>query len=924
MEVGLHQTVEHEDGNSNIQHNSTSNGPEASPEGYGKRRITEHVIDSSSLVPFNSKHEVVRTTNSGERRYDSSPSISKEMIKTMQDEEVRRLTENNIRQAGFDPRYPAVRIPDGVSFSNLNEPLDANSESPQAKNKPIRKETVEQQSDRKLRSRVQEITNTSNREMPERYQGKNERLKDNKHENLHTDTGHTYSAGNNSPQKTTLFDANRNGPCERNSQTCSENTKETKLPPRDTFTPDLSSIPDCQGKSHQEQKEHHKNSNEDVVVKKQHNEHHTDLSSSEAQKTVRKTQKRLMESSSKTVKNNIDVCSTRDKISQKEQNDRVPNQQTREDLENREKSTIEEKFGKLTTEPDQNNSKRNLLHLNSSSLEDCRRGKQQEAQHSKLLYLQTKYFCSKEQGLDIYKPLLDHRKDTGRVEIGDKNNSSSEKVILLVGGAGAGKTTWINGLINYIYGTEWDNDYRIKLIEEKIPGKRQNQAKSQTKKITSYAIHHESWFTVPFSVTVIDTPGFGDTEGIQKDKEIKEQIGSLFTAEGHDGIDHIDAIGFVIQSSLVRLTASQRYVFNSILSLFGKNVANNIFMLLTFADVQKPQVLNGINEAVLPYVGYFKFNNSVLYVNSKEETSDAGEEGADKSFDRMFWKMGTASYRKFLKAMEKMEPRSLVLTEEVLRERHRLEAKVDAIHQKIKVCLMKQEELTIEKDLIKQYDIGNDKFKNVAYETPKPIIYRIISKDVLATNCHQCRWTCHRRCSQSTKEIYKCNVMVEDHCTICPGECHWELHSSSHFVYNLGRENVTRNTEDLRKRYNDTTGKKLTPVEIIENELRSLKADTRELVEEARHCLETLREKALRPNPLSTTDYIDLMIKEEKYLAGPRWKESVRQLEKIKYDASIMKMLQKDHAEDQSSVEVKEDEGSTDLKEHTRRRETLL
>ena len=864
------KTVQRDDENSNILHDSEKNGASACPESCGKRGITQQVKDSSPQVPFNKKQEMDRTANSGKRGCDSSSPIIKEMIPKMSDEDLRRETRNIIRQVGFQSCNPAMCISDKDNFTH---PKDANSESSQAMNNIFQKEMVEKQSDRILRSRVLETTNTSNREMRERYQGKNERSKDNKHDNLHTDTGHTYPAGNNSLQKTTLFDANRNGPCKRNSQTCSENTKQTKLPPRDTFKADLGSLPVCQGKSHQEQEEHHKNSNADVVVKKQHNEHHKDLGPSEAQKTVQKPQERLMESSSKTVKNNTDVCSTRDKISEKEQN---------------------------------------------------ARGKQQEAQNSKLFYLQTKYFCSREKDLDIYKPLLDHRKDTGSVEIGDKKNSSSEKVILLVGGAGAGKTTWINGLINYIYGTEWDNDYRIKLIEEKIPGKRQNQAKSQTKKITSYTIHHEPWFTVPFSVTVIDTPGFGDTEGIQKDKEIKEQIGSFFTAEGHNGINHIDAIGFVIQSSLVRLTPSQRYLFNSILSLFGKNVANNIFMLLTFADVQKPQVLNGINEAVLPYATYFKFNNSVLYVNNKEETSDAGEEGADKSFDRMFWKMGIASYRKFLNAMQTMEPRSLVLTQEVLRERRHLEAKVESIHQKIKVRLMKQEELTIEKDLIKKYDIYNDEYKNVVYETPTPVIYRReTNKDVLVTSCHGCHMTCDPVCS--AKETY---IMNDGHCMVCPGKCPSEIHSSCHFIYSLGRKKSIRKIKGLKRRFEGTTRTKLTPVEIIENDLHSLNVEIGKLVEEARNCLEKLREKALRPNPLSTTDYIDLMIEEEEYLAGPGWKESVRQLEKIKDDASIMKMLQKDHAnistEDQSSVERKEDEGSTELKEPTRRKETLL
>ena len=140
-----------------------------------------------------------------------------------------------------------------------------------------------------------------------------------------------------------------------------------------------------------------------------------------------------------------------------------------------------------------------------------------------------------------------------------------------------------------------------------------------------------------------------------------------------------------------------------------------------------------------------------------------------------------------------------------------------------------------------------------------------------------------------------------------------KYHASCHFVYNLGSERVTRRLKDLRRRYKDVAGERITAVKRIENELHSLEGETRELIEDARNCLETLREKALRPNPLSTTDYIDFMIQEEEYLAGPRWKESVRQLEKIKDEASIMNMIQNYHtniyAEAQQSPEIKEDKG---------------
>ena len=146
---------------------------------------------------------------------------------------------------------------------------------------------------------------------------------------------------------------------------------------------------------------------------------------------------------------------------------------------------------------------------------------------------------------------------------------------------------------------------------------------------------------MPYAVTIIDTPGFGGTEGLKRDKKITEQIKEFFSIPPPDGIDHIDGIGFVVQSSQARLTQTQKYIFDSILSIFGNDVFRNIFLIITFSDGQRPPVLEAVKEANIPNYTerFFKFNNSALLA----ENHESGEVG----FDEMFWKMGSVSFKNF-------------------------------------------------------------------------------------------------------------------------------------------------------------------------------------------------------------------------------------------------------------------------------------
>ena len=143
-----------------------------------------------------------------------------------------------------------------------------------------------------------------------------------------------------------------------------------------------------------------------------------------------------------------------------------------------------------------------------------------------------KNYCThrKENRQNIYRAILtetfhDEANGVRRVEVGDKSSKPKDvKVVLLIGATGSGKSTLVDAMFNHILGVTWEDDFRFKLTEELATS---GQSANQTQHTTVYTIHHQDWFQIPNTLTIMDTPGLGSTEGLKRDKEIVEQIKTL-------------------------------------------------------------------------------------------------------------------------------------------------------------------------------------------------------------------------------------------------------------------------------------------------------------------------------------------------------------------------------------------------------------
>ena len=474
-----------------------------------------------------------------------------------------------------------------------------------------------------------------------------------------------------------------------------------------------------------------------------------------------------------------------------------------------------------------------------------------------------------------------------RVQYGSelKSLNSEEKVILMVGQTGAGKTTLINTFANYIYGVEWSNDFRLRVIDENESGASASQ--SQTQNITAYTFPRVPGMKIDYTLTIVDTPGFGDTcnKSLSHDKELAANIKEFFS--GPQGIDQIHGILFVTQASQAKLTAMQRYIFEAVLGIFGSDIAEHIFLMTTFADSKKPKVLTAVKDANVPYKKFFKFNNSAVYASLSSDDSDEEDSSEGLELD---WNRSMRSIENFsTNYLSVIEAQSLQLTKDVLSECEHLQLVIQNIPNKIKYGLTRMEALRKEESLLKGFE--SEMIANQDYEYTVQIIEQrkidLEGTGEFVTNCLDCNFTCHKVCIYA-KDCDKCKEKIC--CSVCTKHCHWRRHVNNPYRFELYKEPEKRTSKELFERYQAATSKKDAKTLVVDGiqwEMKALEDEVMELIAKAKRHIERLDKIALRPINQSEVDYIDSLIATEESEARPGFIDRVKMLREFRHMAEL-------------------------------------
>ncbi|XP_036439356.1 uncharacterized protein LOC118816864 [Colossoma macropomum] len=496
----------------------------------------------------------------------------------------------------------------------------------------------------------------------------------------------------------------------------------------------------------------------------------------------------------------------------------------------------------------------------------------------------------------LYTTRSDLNKD-GKIRkwtFGQKYGKPENKTVLMVGETGTGKTTLINTMVNYFLGVSFEDKAWFEITEEE----KRAQTESQTSEVTVYEIISEEKLS---SLTIIDTPGYDHTRGIDKDTEIARNLRDLFLHG--TGVKDLDAVCLVLKASQNRISENQRYIFEAVLSLFGKDIEDIIVLFITHSDGGRPtNALEVVKEEKIPCC-YDNDDEPVhfLFNNRQSEKQTKKYEHVLKSS----WEMGESSMEDFFEFLKSRQRKSLTMTVSVLNERIQLEACVESLKEHIKFREGKQRELTEVQDALKLNKEMIEKNENFPFTVTtvhkeKVDITDDSWRNRMVTSCKKCEMNCHEYNCWFARRAQWCEVILHNHCMVC--KCPYSTHVREGKKYVTKKMQTQVTFEELKKKYSNKNQKEVTYDEIavkyVETEDKKIKEEMtnlqcklttllaeneeqkKSLVKDAYMTVIKLSEIALKPDSAITIQYLDFLIPRVEEVGAAGWAQRLRDMQR--------------------------------------------
>ncbi len=511
-----------------------------------------------------------------------------------------------------------------------------------------------------------------------------------------------------------------------------------------------------------------------------------------------------------------------------------------------------------------------------------------------------------------------------------------EMNILLLGETGVGKSTWINSFANYIhYDTlddakdgefisiipsnfvMTDDDYNEILIET---GTDKNEhfisGQSATQEPRTYSLRSGSKI-----IRLIDTPGIGDTRGLEIDKKNMSNILSFLS-----NYDEIHGICILLKPNNARIHAMFRFCIKELLTHLHKDAAKNIIFCFTNGrstfyrpgDSLTPlktllKENNDVEIALSKHTMYTMDNESFRFLAAIKKSNVTFTEKDFADFSQS-WERSTDEIARMLNHIETLMPHRTKNTLS-LNDARRLIVNLTKpiadisqnIQTNIRVLEDKKEEIensekSIE-ELAENLYIPAIKINRRDLDYPRTVCTSDSCVDFISiegTNESQKHYKthCHEHCHLTgistdiinNPELRGCAAMnSEGYCTECG--CHWTKHMHIEYeTYQVLEKVIDKATEGKIKSKKDAQRKILAHIKELQERVDKLKREQEKITLASAKFACFLKQNAITPYNDALASYLEHLISEEEQKVNIGGKnETLEGLKKMKkeYDEQV-------------------------------------
>ena len=437
--------------------------------------------------------------------------------------------------------------------------------------------------------------------------------------------------------------------------------------------------------------------------------------------------------------------------------------------------------------------------------------------------------------------------------IPSKPETEDSCMIMFVGETGSGKTTQINAFVSFLCGGDLSDSHRILLIDDRDL----DQSKSITRYITVYRIRPLAESFCRKTFYIIDTPGYGDTEslerGLDRDQFITASMGVMF-----ETLPKINTIVLACKSDETRATAGITAVVTNIFQLFAKNVHHCLRTILTFSNVGTSPAISVLKSLEWPVdsTTLVEVNNSAFRV--------AGAENSKDPKVRSWWKLSMEGQLEVAKMLQIMEAVPTAPSAQVTHNRISLSDTCTLVEKQVLRTANDTANLLRNLDAISNA-IGaspGEKVKIAVIEVEE----QRVPDGKQTTLCLDCKYTCHKTCTIKDNSWKGwCHAMDwRGKCRICPKRCPWNKHENAGFIL----VPVTRTEwvvpDELIKKWNDTTNSLEGAAIDAMDEYIKLQNELKQHIDSLVEITEQLKKESLMHNPNALLNYLKSLVKTAK------------------------------------------------------------